>query len=302
MTTTSTQTSTQTSPPMLTETSTQTSTQTLTQTMTPQAIKIYRMSTPDHECPWGQRAIHLLTEKGLEFEDFKLQSREEVDAFKALHQVATTPQIFFGDRRIGGYSDLANYFDVQAESADYSYTPVIALFSTAGLMALATSLGWMGFMGISLSMLSSLKLMDVESFAASFEKYDLVTKRFKPYAKAYPVLELLIGLGFLSGIAPLATGIGSALVGISGAVSVFKAVYIDKLALNCACVGGNSKAPLGVVSFAENAIMAVMGTIAIATTLSTPTVPEAMSQQRLRSAESAQVQLVQTWPTTRSAN
>ncbi|WP_263975535.1 hypothetical protein [Leptolyngbya sp. 7M] len=29
--------------------------------------------------------------------------------------------------------------------------------------------------------------------------------------------------------------------------------------MNCACVGGNSKAPLGVVSFAENAIMAVMG-------------------------------------------
>ena len=35
------------------------------------------------------------------------------------------------------------------------------------------------------------------------------------------------------------------------------------LALNCACVGGNSKAPLGVVSFAENAIMAIMGPMLI---------------------------------------
>lgn len=280
--------------------SAKTLTQSVAQTVPIQDIKIYRMAMPDHECPWGQRAIQLLTDKGLEFEDFKLQSRDEVDAFKALHQVATTPQIFFGNQRIGGYSDLANYFDVQAEAADYSYTPVIALFSTAGLMALATSLGWMGFMGISLSMLSSLKLMDVESFAESFEKYDLITKRFKPYAKAYPLLELLIGLGFLSGVAPLATGIGSALVGISGAVSVFKAVYIDKLALNCACVGGNSKAPLGVVSFAENAIMAVMGTIAIATTLNAPPLPEAMNQQRLRSAGTAQGQLVQTGPTARS--
>lgn len=276
-------------------------TQSTAQIIPIQDIKIYRMAMPDHECPWGQRAIQLLTEKGLPFEDFKLQSRDEVDAFKALHQVATTPQIFFGDQRIGGYSDLANYFDVQAESADYSYTPVIALFSTAGLMALATSLGWMGFMGISLSMLSSLKLMDVESFAESFEKYDLITKRFKPYAKVYPLLELLIGLGFLSGVAPLATGIGSALVGISGAVSVFKAVYIDKLALNCACVGGNSKAPLGVVSFAENAIMAVMGTIVIATTLNAPPLPEAINQQRLRSAGTTQGQWVQTWPTARSA-
>jgi glutaredoxin len=222
-------------------------------------VRVYRMSTPDHECPWGIRAVNLLTEKGIEFEDIKLRSREEVDAFKAQHDVATTPQIFFGEERIGGYSDLAERFQISPEKPDYSYTPVIALFSTAGLVTLATSLGMTGFMGISLSMLASLKLMDVNAFASSFEKYDLITKRFKPYGKTYPFIELLVGLGFLSGVAPLATGISSLVVGLAGATSVFKAVYIDKLALNCACVGGNSKAPLGIVSFAENAIMAVMG-------------------------------------------
>lgn len=224
-----------------------------------QPVKLYRMSTPDHECPWGLRAITLLNEKGIAFEDIRLQTVEEIADFKAQHQVATTPQIFFGDRRIGGYTDLAAYFDVVAETADYSYTPVIALFSTAGLMAIATSIGMTGFMGISLSMLSSLKLMDINAFSESFAKYDLITRRFKPYGKIYPFAELAIGLGFLSGVAPLAVGIGSLFVGVSGAVSVFKAVYIDKMALNCACIGGNSKAPLGVVSFAENAIMALMG-------------------------------------------
>ena len=222
-------------------------------------VKVYRMSMPEHECPWGLRAIKLLQEQGIEFEDVKLRSREEVDQFKAKYGVATTPQIFFGSERIGGYTDLAERLKVEAEKAEYSYTPVAAVFSTAGLMALATSLGIPGFMGFSLSMLASLKLMDLNAFSESFEKYDLVTKRFKPYGKIYPFAELLIGLGFLSGVAPLATGISSLVVGVSGAVSVFKAVYIDKLALNCACVGGNSKAPLGVVSFAENAIMAVMG-------------------------------------------
>lgn len=263
---------------------------------TAQTIKIYRMALPDHECPWGKRAIDLLTQKGLEFEDYKLQTRDEVDTFKAAHGVATTPQIFFGDRRIGGYSDLAQYFDQPAESADYSYQPVIALFSTAGLMALATSLGWMGFMGISLSMLSSLKLMDLEAFATSFEKYDLVTKRAKIYGKVYPVLELLVGLGLLSGVAPLATGIGSLAIGVSGAVSVFKAVYIDKLALNCACVGGNSKAPLGIVSFAENAIMAVMGAVVIAGTLTAPTASNVMEREQSRSTTVAPIQLVQQLP------
>lgn len=222
-------------------------------------VKLYRMSTSEHECPWGLRAVNLLNEKGIAFEDVRLTTQAEVAEFKTQHDVATTPQIFFGDRRIGGYTDLAAYFDVEAEKAEYSYTPVAALFSTAGLMALATSLGVPGFMGISLSMLASLKLMDLNAFAESFAKYDLITRRIKPYAKVYPFAELAIGLGFLSGIAPLATGIGSLVVGVSGAVSVFKAVYIDKMALNCACIGGNSKAPLGVVSFAENAIMALMG-------------------------------------------
>lgn len=245
-------------------------------------VKLYRMSTPEHECPWGLRAINLLNEKGISFEDIKLRSRDEVDAFKAEHGVSTTPQIFVGEERIGGYSDLANYLQVQGESADYSYTPVIALFSTAGLMALATSLGLIGFMGISLSMLASLKLMDLDAFSESFEKYDLITKRFKPYGKTYPFAELLIGLGFLSGVAPLVTGIGSLLVGLSGATSVFKAVYVDKMALNCACVGGNSKAPLGIVSFAENAIMAIMGTMLIASSVAAP---EAISLQQENSSQ-----------------
>lgn len=219
------------------------------------SVRVYRINT----CPWGKRAIALLAEKEIDFEDIKLGSKEEVDAFKEKHNVATTPQIFFGEERIGGYADLAKIFDVAPEKSEYSYTPVIALFSTAGLVTLATSLGITGFMGISLSMLASLKLMDLDAFATSFEKYDLVTKRFKSYGKIYPFVELLIGLGFLSGAAPLATGISALVVGLAGGTSVFKAVYIDKLALNCACVGGTTKAPLGIISFAENAIMAVMG-------------------------------------------
>ena len=230
-----------------------------TDTATTEKVKLYRMSTPEHECPWGLKAVNLLNEKGIKFEDHKLTSKEETEAFKAKHNVQTTPQIFFGDERIGGYTDLAEKLDVEAEGAEYSYTPVIAVFSSAGLMALATSMGMTGFMGFSLSLLATLKLMDIESFAESFEKYDLITKQIKPYAKVYPFAELAIALGFLSGVAPIATGITSLFVGISGGISVIKAVYIDKLALNCACVGGNSKAPLGIVSFTENAIMAIMG-------------------------------------------
>ena len=43
-----------------------------------------------------------------------------------------------------------------------------------------------------------------------------------------------------------------------GAISVFKAVYVDKRALKCACVGGDSKVPLGFVSLLENVMMVLM--------------------------------------------
>ena len=78
-------------------------------------------------------------------------------------------------------------------------------------------------------------------------------------------------MGFLSGVAPLVTGIASLVIGVSGGISVFKAVYIDKLDLNCACVGGNSRTPLGIVSFVENAIMAIMGAVLILSTVTAET-------------------------------
>ncbi len=262
----------------------------MTSTTTKPTVKLYRMSTSEHECPWGLKAVNLLHEKGIDFEDHTLTSKEEIEAFKAKHQVQTTPQIFFGEERIGGYTDLAEKLEVEAEGAEYSYTPVIAIFSTAGLMALATSMGITGFMGFSLSLLASLKLMDIEAFAESFQKYDLITQKIKPYAKIYPFAELAIGLGFLSGVAPLVTGVTSLFIGVSGGISVFKAVYIDKLALNCACVGGNSKAPLGIISFTENAIMAIMGAALIFSTVT----PETDSAQLKETESNRIVQLQNT--------
>ncbi len=55
-------------------------------------------------------------------------------------------------------------------------------------------------------------------------------------------------------VAPLALFIGSV-----GAVSVFKAVYLDKRELKCACVGGDSNVPLGFVSLTENLFMIFAG-------------------------------------------
>jgi glutaredoxin len=229
------------------------------------AVRLYRMDLPDHPCPWGLRALRLLQERQIPFEDHRLTSPEAVEAFKAAHGVATTPQIFSGARRIGGYTDLAARLGVRPETADISHTPVVAVFLTAGLMALVLSTGISGFMGLAICLLAMLKLMDVEAFAASFRKYDLLSQRWRGWGRLYPAVELLLGLGILlrpqpTNLAPL-VGAVAVWLGAMGMVSVGKAVFLDRLALNCACVGGNSRTPLGVVSFAENLIMALMGAV-----------------------------------------
>ncbi|PZO73022.1 MAG: glutaredoxin [Sphingomonas taxi] len=71
---------------------------------------LYRMILPDHVCPFGVRAKAMLEDRGFEVQDRILRSRDEVDAFKAEHGVATTPQIFIDDERIGGSDDLERYF------------------------------------------------------------------------------------------------------------------------------------------------------------------------------------------------
>jgi glutaredoxin len=76
-------------------------------TTTLDAVRVYGMDLPDHPCPWGLRALRLLQERHIPFEDHRLTSSEAVDAFKAAHGVATTPQIFAGPERIGGYTELA---------------------------------------------------------------------------------------------------------------------------------------------------------------------------------------------------
>ena len=77
----------------------------------------------------------------------------------------------------------------------------------------------------------------------------------------YPFCELLIGISFLTSSPPTLIIFIALILGIFGMGSVFKAVYLDKLKLNCACIGGYAKTPLGIISFIENLLMAIMSVL-----------------------------------------
>ena len=236
---------------------------------TTKTARLYRMKMDKHVCPFGLQAKHLLRSKGYAVEDHPLTSRAETDAFKAEHGVKTTPQIFIGDERIGGYTDLRAHFGLKNPDPDKkTYRPVLALFALAALMALSLTLAFRWpdldvslerwatlFIPISMCMLALLKLQDVRKFATMFLGYDLLAQRWVPYARLYPFLEATAGILMLGGLLTWLSVPIALVIGTIGAISVFKAVYIDKRDLKCACVGGSNNVPLGFISLTENLMM-----------------------------------------------
>lgn len=237
--------------------------------MSAKSATLYRMVMTEHTCPYGLKSLDLLKRQGFEVDDHHLTSRAETDAFKQEHNVKTTPQAFVDGARIGGYEELLVYFGKDVpDDDDTTYTPVIALFAMAAAMALAASWAAYGqlvtiaaaewFIAFAMCLLALQKLKDIESFSTMFLNYDLLAQRWVRYGYVYPFAEGLAGILMIAG-ALLWLAIPVALfIGTIGAVSVFKAVYIDKRELKCACVGGDSNVPLGFVSLTENLMMIAM--------------------------------------------
>jgi glutaredoxin len=233
-----------------------------------QAI-LYRMVMPKHTCPYGVKSLYLLKKHGYEVIDNHLTTRAETDAFKAKYGVETTPQVFIGEQRIGGHTDLRKHFgEVVLEPGDTTYKPVLVIFAVGLLLAVAVgiltnfTMGYLmilpHFISITMVLLALMKLRDVEGFSTMFLNYDVLAKRWVPYGYIYPYAELTAGLLMFAGVLSFISIPLALFIGGIGAWSVFKAVYIEKRELKCACVGGDTNVPLGFVSLTENLMMVGM--------------------------------------------
>ena len=193
------------------------------------SAQLYRMATDEHICPFG------------------LKSKDE---------------------RIGGYDELREYFNKSpAGQQGTTYTPVIAIFAVTLLLSLAFSLSGAGlsmytlelFVALTMAVLAIQKLQDLNSFSNSFITYDLLAMKVIPYAYVYPFLEAFVGVAMIASLPVYLVAPISLFIGSVGAISVIKAVYIDKRELKCACVGGDSNVPLGFISLTENLFMIAAG-------------------------------------------
>jgi glutaredoxin len=231
----------------------------------PKTAELHRMVMDDHTCPYGIKSKWLLESKGFVVGDHHLRTREQTDAFKEKYGVKTTPQTWIDGQRIGGYTDLRAHFGNPVDKGGTTYQPVVALFVMMALMAAGSA--WVAtgqivsilaaewFVSFSMCGLAYLKLRDVETFSSMFLNYDLLAKRWVPYGYIYPFAEGLAGVLMTAHILDWVSIPVALTIGTIGAISVFKAVYIDKRELKCACVGGDSNVPLGFVSLTENLFM-----------------------------------------------
>ncbi len=230
---------------------------------------IYRMVTPDHLCPWGIKALDLLKRNGFEVIDHHLESMDANKRYKEENGVDETPQIFIEGERLGGYDELRKHLGLGPDPKEgETYQPVIAIFAVTFLMALTTTWAMLGqisilrvaelFIAFSMCALGIQKLRDLKSYATGFVQYDLLAQRYVPYAYIYAFIEAGGGALMIAGLFTWVVAPIVLLASSIGAISIIKAVYIEKRNLKCACVGGDSSVPLGFISLTENLMMIIM--------------------------------------------
>lgn len=123
--------------------------------------------------------------------------------------------------------------------------------------------GWNGsramrnFMGFFFLGFAFFKLLNVPKFADAFSGYDIIAKRSRTYALAYPLIEVLLGGMFLLNFLPAVASLGTIFVLGVGLWGVITAVR-KRQTIQCACLGTAFNLPMSIVTIIENSVMVVM--------------------------------------------
>lgn len=109
---------------------------------------------------------------------------------------------------------------------------------------------------------SFFKLLDLRGFADAYQSYDIIARRSRPYALAYPFIELALGVAYLIRWQPTLTNAVALAVMLIGSAGVLRAV-LDKRAIRCACLGTALNLPMTTVTLVEDLGMAAMAGAAL---------------------------------------
>lgn len=160
-------------------------------------------------------------------------------------------------------------FEEEPKSWWQTYKPVLLIFAyIVGISFLIqftrSSFDWMlwmnHFMAGFFLVFSFFKLLNLQGFADSYATYDILAKRWRAYAFVYAFTELLLGLAYLSGYAPLLTNLVTVTVMSLSLVGVLQSLS-DKKKIKCACLGDVFNLPMSAITVIEDVLMIVMSAI-----------------------------------------
>lgn len=142
------------------------------------------------------------------------------------------------------------------------YQPIIIIFVLSLVAGFAVHSGtFMTFgdavMAFFLMFLSFLKFLNLKGFVETFSQYDVLAKKIKVYAYAYPFIEFSLACLYFSGLLAMETNVIMLIIMSVGLVGIIKAIRSGNK-YECACVGSGFKLPVGRVTLAENTAMGIM--------------------------------------------
>jgi len=137
------------------------------------------------------------------------------------------------------------------------FTYVLAVVLIGGaLWAFSTGLMTL-YMGVFFIVFSLMKMPAWKGFVTAFSGYDLIAKRVRWYAWAYPAIEFILGILYLTNILLLPAVIVTIIIlGVGGIGVTLKLLKKEKF--QCACLGTKINIPLTKVTLLEDVIMVGM--------------------------------------------
>lgn len=154
----------------------------------------------------------------------------------------------------------------QSKSWFKTYKPILLIFSYITVVSFLVQVSnhhsdFMEFMRHFMAgfflVFSFFKLLNLKGFAESYVMYDVIARKIPAWAYVYALLELALGVTYLTNFNPFATNLTTAAVMSVSIVGVLKTV-LNKKKIQCACLGAIFNLPMSTVTIVEDGLMIAM--------------------------------------------
>jgi hypothetical protein len=144
------------------------------------------------------------------------------------------------------------------------FSLVITAITVSAWLLANQAAGWQEylrwFMGIFFLVFAAFKFAGYKMFAMMFAGYDVLAKRVKAYAYAYPFIELGLAVLYIGDFGSNFREAATIIVMGLGSIGVAQEIR-RRSGIHCACLGNVIKLPLSTVSLVEDVGMGLMAIV-----------------------------------------